>query len=157
MSSSFPPSPQWYQSHSACLYNVSNEAGWLLYALNNIVHILDPFTLKYQGALQGGHTARINVLSSRPSAPLSRRKIEQKNEKVDALADPHMAANDSSNSLSKSQELASESRKTLLASGGDDKRVVCWDISSQTIVASLIDVHQVCSYGFEGQKRMDYL
>ncbi|KAG0254161.1 Gem-associated protein 5 [Mortierella polycephala] len=142
MSSSFPPSPQWYQAHSACLYNVSNEAGWLLYALNNIVHILDPFTLKYQGALQGGHMARINVLSSRPSVPLSRSKAEQKNEKVDALADPHMATSDSSNSLSKSQEPASESQKALLASGGDDKRVICWDISSQTIVASLIDVHQ---------------
>ncbi|KAF9939073.1 Gem-associated protein 5 [Mortierella alpina] len=66
MESVFPPSPQWHQAHSACLCCLSADAGWLLYSLNNSIHILNPFTLKYQGILQRGHTARINALASRP-------------------------------------------------------------------------------------------
>ncbi|KAF9915353.1 hypothetical protein BGZ65_000776, partial [Modicella reniformis] len=69
MDTSFPPSPQWCQPHSACLCCVSEDAGWLLYSFNNVIHVINPFTLKYQGVLHNGHTAKINAIASRPLAP----------------------------------------------------------------------------------------
>ncbi|KAF9581501.1 Gem-associated protein 5 [Lunasporangiospora selenospora] len=62
---SFPPSPQWYQPHSASLCVKSESEGWLLYTLNNSIHIMNPFSLRYVAVLQGGHTTRINAIATR--------------------------------------------------------------------------------------------
>ncbi|KAG0315648.1 Gem-associated protein 5 [Dissophora globulifera] len=142
MDTAFPPSPQWHQPHSACLCCLSENTGWLLYSLNNSVHILNPFTLKYQGILRNGHTARINCIASRPfSTVTSDANKGSALEPSGGLQD--RAGNvDIQDSSSARQEAQSEPRKALLASGGDDLTVVCWDISTQRVLASLRKLHQ---------------
>ncbi|KAG0303314.1 Gem-associated protein 5, partial [Dissophora globulifera] len=142
MDTAFPPSPQWHQPHSACLCCLSENTGWLLYSLNNSVHILNPFTLKYQGILRNGHTARINCIASRPFSTVA--SDANKGSVLEPPGDLQDRAGnvDIQDSSSGQQEAQSESRKALLASGGDDLTVVCWDISTQRVLASLRKLHQ---------------
>ncbi|KAF8933454.1 Gem-associated protein 5 [Dissophora ornata] len=151
MDTSFPPSPQWHQPHSACLCCLSESAGWLLYSLNNSIHILNPFTLKHQGILRNGHTARINAIASRPTKPVN--TTNQDSSDASMLDLQTLGADTgglyleggslpSSNGNSTQQSVDPEPQKALLASCGDDLTVVCWDIPTQRLVASLKKTHQ---------------
>ncbi|KAF9915740.1 Gem-associated protein 5 [Lobosporangium transversale] len=123
MDTAFPPSPQWNQPHAACLYCLCEDTGWLLYSLNNDIHILNPFTLKYQGILANGHTARINAIASRSTMTST-------------------LGNGSLGSKLEQDQDALTNQKTLVASCGDDLKVICWDIKDQRAVASLKKLHQ---------------
>ncbi|KAF9961148.1 adenylate kinase [Mortierella alpina] len=159
MDSVFPPSPQWHQAHSACLCCLSADSGWLLYSLNNSIHILNPFTLKYQGILQRGHTARINAIASRPILQqIGRPEPDSSNNddddampEKDTTTRPHdpllsvpkqapVTVNSAGSEAQ--QETLPQSQRPLLASGGDDSRVVCWDLASRLPIATLTKVHQ---------------
>ncbi|KAG0211351.1 Gem-associated protein 5 [Mortierella sp. GBA30] len=154
MDSAFPPSPQWHQAHSACLCCLSEETGWLLYTLNNSIHILNPFTLKYQGALQRGHSARINALASRPIPPRKSASQEVQDKKkltsseitsLEVSLSPLLPGRQDSQdmrSTGESKSLSQGVTRALVASGGDDSKVVCWDILTRQVVATLTKVHQ---------------
>ncbi|KAG0365455.1 Gem-associated protein 5 [Gamsiella multidivaricata] len=130
MDTAFPPSPQWYQPQSACLCYLSENTGWLLYSLNNAVHILNPFTLKYNGALQGGHSARVNAIAARPATPFCSTEQEPvqyaENLGQDSWAD---------------QKESPEPRRVLVATAGEDSTVVCWDVATRRALASLKKTH----------------
>ncbi|KAF9352015.1 Gem-associated protein 5 [Mortierella sp. NVP85] len=122
MDTVYPPSPQWYQPHSACLYCHSEDAGWLLYSFNNLIHVINPFTLKYQGVLQDGHSAKIHSIASRPLIP------------VDPKQGDRGRSNDDS--------VESAAPKMFVASGGEDSVVCCWDILKKQPLATLKKAHQ---------------
>ncbi|KAF8972397.1 Gem-associated protein 5 [Entomortierella lignicola] len=151
MDTVFPPSPQWHQSHSACLCCISETEGWLLYSLNNSIHILNPFTLKHQGVMMNGHTARINSIASRPLKnfeTVAQRTIPSNDENFErdsfgTIPLPISHENDLSQCTpSVKQTEDTEARKILLASAGDDLKVVCWDITTQRVIATLKKAHQ---------------
>ncbi|CAO3572045.1 unnamed protein product [Mortierella alpina] len=155
MESVFPPSPQWHQANSACLCCVSADVGWLLYSLNNSIHILNPFTLRYQGILQRGHTARINSLASRPilqqiALPEPMHDEEARLDKDEKLqphdpllhAPEHGVTSMDSTTAKAQQGTSPQSQRALIASGGDDSRVVCWDLAARLPIATLTKVHQ---------------
>ncbi|KAF9284671.1 Gem-associated protein 5 [Mortierella alpina] len=155
MTSVFPPSPQWHQAHSACLCCLSADAGWLLYSLNNSIHILNPFTLKYQGILQRGHTARINALASRSilqqiTRPEPNNDDDEARSNKDTIRshDPtlytpeHAEVTADSASFEAQQGTSPLTKRPLLASVGDDSRVVCWDLTTRLPIATLTKVHQ---------------
>lgn len=129
MDTVYPPSPQWYQPHAACLCCLSEDAGWLVYSFNSLIHVINPFTLKYQGMLQNGHTAKITTIASRLLTPKDADHLSR-DEGIPASAPTTDAADPAST-------------KMLVASGGEDFSVVCWDISSMQLVASLKKTHQV--------------
>ncbi|KAF9111782.1 Gem-associated protein 5 [Mortierella sp. AM989] len=153
MDTAFPPSPQWHQPHSACLCCISEDEGWLLYSLNNSIHILNPFSLKYQGIMENGHTARINAIASRP---LGNMDIVNHGDKSTQSVDSGCGADThaqeitpllSSCEINSSQCLPKladhiDARKALVASVGDDLKVVCWDVTSRRAIASLKKIHQ---------------
>ncbi|GJJ72704.1 gem associated protein 5 [Entomortierella parvispora] len=124
----FPPSPQWHQAHSASLCALSKDKGWMLYSLNSSIHILNPFSMKYEGILSGFHTGRINsvasVTVSIPSlATVSTGSLTHK------IATPEgMGGVDHSMS-------SSPSKTVLVVSGGEDQTVVCWDLASRKPLA----------------------
>lgn len=129
MDTVYPPSPQWYQPHAACLCCLSEDTGWLLYSFNSLIHVMNPFTLKYQGMLQNGHTAKITAISSRSLTPKTT---------------DHPSGDESIPAPTPSTDTADPvSTKMLVASGGEDFHIVCWDISSMQQVASLKKSHQV--------------
>ncbi|KAF9347106.1 Gem-associated protein 5 [Mortierella sp. AD094] len=154
MDTAFPPSPQWHQPHSACLCCISEDAGWLLYSLNNSIHILNPFTLKYEGIMENGHTARVNAIASRPSSgaelrhnksistqPIDDQNCEADNRAFRATLLPSSLEVEPSQCPPKSTE-DTGARKVLVASVGDDLKVICWDITTRRAIATSKKVHQ---------------
>jgi WD40 repeat protein len=133
----FPPSPQWHQSHSASLCALSKDKGWMIYSLNSSIHILNPFSLKYEGILSGFHTGRINsVASATVSIP-----------PFDAASADTPASGKSFGSLNHKIPMpegtgkvdystSSPSKTVLVASGSDDQTVVCWDLASRRPLAA---------------------
>ncbi|KAI8345885.1 WD40-repeat-containing domain protein [Mortierella sp. GBAus27b] len=80
------------------------------------------------GLLLDGHTAKINSIASRPLTP-----DDTDHPNVDETALPPSLSSD---------VVDTASTKMLVASGGEDCNVVCWDISSMRLVTSLKNVHQ---------------
>ncbi|KAG0043949.1 Gem-associated protein 5 [Gryganskiella cystojenkinii] len=126
----FPPSPQWHQSHSASICALSKEEGWLLYSLNNSIHIMNPFSLKYEGIMTGAHTGRINSIASKV---------------ISKEATTAAATATTTESTSKNVPYASavppsspspSSKIPFVASGSEDATVVCWDLVSRQPMAT---------------------
>ncbi|KAF9154729.1 Gem-associated protein 5 [Linnemannia schmuckeri] len=171
MDTVFPPSPQWHQPHSACLVSQDESSGWLVYSHNNTIQILNPFSLKHQGVLRGTHTAKINALAARPlrwssaSASASAAVVDDGGveESLTSSSSSLYSSPASSGPLSGSESVLSSDlnhlRSTLgsttrisagttgyndepmIASVGDDMRVVCWNLETRRVTASLFKVH----------------
>ncbi|KAF8942864.1 Gem-associated protein 5 [Haplosporangium gracile] len=169
MDTVFPPSPQWHQPHSACLVSQDESSGWLVYSHNNTIQILNPFSLKHQGVLRGIHTAKINALAARPlrwsSASASATAVDGggAEESVTSSSSSQYSSPASSGPLLGSESVLSSDlnhlRSTLdsatrinimtaghndepmVASVGDDMRVVCWNLDTRHATASLFKVH----------------
>ncbi|KAG0323823.1 Gem-associated protein 5 [Podila humilis] len=171
MDTCLPPSPQWNQPHSACLHYVSEHEGWLLYTLNNSIYIINPFSLKFHTLLKCPDYSRINCISSRPPQDLTQQsqqqqqQQEQQQQQIEVLstepsspypsaATQELVATDLDwNTSSKTSEISATNKTTsksstvpqkqeLVVSASEDGTVHCWDISTESIVASLIDVHK---------------
>lgn len=168
MDTCLPPSPQWNQPHSACLHYISEQEGWLLYSLNNAIHVVNPFSLKYHALLRSNSAARINCIASCPHSPVQQQQSDQQRLSPQASIgteppspSPSVSTQDqidtdlewgiqtngvgdgSNNSPSDISTETSILARELIASGGEDGRVVCWDIVSQSTVATLQGTHQV--------------
>lgn len=168
MDTCLPPSPQWNQPHSACLHYISEQEGWLLYTLNNAIHVVNPFSLKYHALLRSNTTARINCIASCPRSLTQQQPDQQRHspqasigteppspspsvstqDQTDAdLEWGAQAVGDGDGSSGCSSDLSMEKstleKRELIASGSEDGRVVCWDIVSQSTVAILQGTHQV--------------
>ncbi|KAG0018801.1 Gem-associated protein 5 [Entomortierella chlamydospora] len=154
MDTAFPPSPQWHQPHSACLFCISEDAGWLLYSLNSSIHILNPFTLKYEGIMDNGHTAKINAIAPRPPSgaelkhlkgvstrPIDDHNCETDNRAFKATLSPNNLEVEPSQCPPKSTENTGP-RKALIASVGDDLKAICWDITTRRAIATSKKAHQ---------------
>jgi hypothetical protein len=172
MDTVFPPSPQWHQPHAACLVSRSENSGWLVYSHNNTIQILNPFTLKHQGVLRGTHTAKINALAARPlewsptavtadgaaikdsgiesihgssssssySSPASSSPHSTMDSPLTSNLDQLRNAQDNANSTAAHEEEA------MVASVGEDMRVVCWGLDTRRATASLFKVHNVSAF-----------
>lgn len=170
MDAVFPPSPQWHQPHSACLVSQSENSGWLVYSHNNTIQILNPFSLKHQGVLRGTHTAKINALAARPqrlfsasatatdggglekgvmtssssslySSPASSSPLSG-SESVLSLDLEHLRSTPD-NTISASVMTTGHNDESMVASVGDDMRVVCWNLDTRRAIASLSKIHNV--------------
>ncbi|KAF9926014.1 Gem-associated protein 5 [Linnemannia zychae] len=165
----FPPSPQWHQPHSACLVSRSGDSGWLVYSHNNTIQILNPFTLKHQGVLRGSHTAKINAVAARTlrlSIDSNTEKISKSDDVRDMAGIDNILASTTSSSYSSpvssgsvlsiedvllpdagqrkdEQNDTSTAQKdgALIATVGEDMRVVCWNLDTQRAIASHAKVH----------------
>jgi hypothetical protein len=173
MDTVFPPSPQWHQPHSACLVSQSENSGWLVYSHNNTIQILNPFSLKHQGVLRGTHTAKINALAARPQQLSSASVAAPKEGGGGGVEEGVVTSSSSSlysspassgllsgsdsvlsldlEHLRSTPENATISNATttdhndepMVASVGDDMRVVCWNLVTRRATASLFKVHNV--------------
>ncbi|KAF9215878.1 Gem-associated protein 5 [Podila verticillata] len=167
MDTCLPPSPQWNQPHSACLHYISEQEGWLLYTLNNAIHVVNPFSLKYHALLRSSTAARINCIASCPRStqlqPDQQRYSSQASIGTEPPSpSPSVSTQDqidtdlewgaqavgagdgtSCSSSDFSTEKSTLESRELIASGGEDGRVVCWDIVSQSTIAVLQGTHQV--------------
>lgn len=168
MDTCLPPSPQWNQPHSACLHYISEQEGWLLYSLNNAIHIVNPFSLKYHTILRSNSAARINSIASCPRSLIQQQHSDQQRLSPQASIgteppspSPSVSTQDQTdtelewgaqttgagdgtiNNPSNRSSVTSIPARELIASGGEDGRVVCWDIVSQSNVATLQGTHQV--------------
>lgn len=166
----FPPSPQWHQPHSACLVSQGENSGWLVYSHNNTIQILNPFSLKHQGVLRGSHTAKINALAARPmrrpsastaptdgvggveeglassssslySSPASSGPLSGTDSALSSDLDHLRSTLD--NAANSSVATTGQNDGPLVASVGDDMRVVCWNLDTRRATASLSKVHNV--------------
>ncbi|KAF9541572.1 Gem-associated protein 5 [Mortierella hygrophila] len=167
MDTVFPPSPQWHQPHSACLVSQGENAGWLVYSHNNTIQILNPFSLKHQGVLRDSHTARINALAARPlrrtsastaatdgdgveeglassssslySSPASSGPLSGAESAISSDLDHLRCPLD--NSANSCVATTDRNDEPMVASVGEDMRVVCWNLSSRRATASHFKVH----------------
>ncbi|KAF9126729.1 Gem-associated protein 5 [Mortierella sp. 14UC] len=167
MDTVFPPSPQWHQPHSACLVSSSENSGWLVYSHNNTIQILNPFTLKHQGVLRGTHTAKINALAARrlqwSTAAISDGAVGKDPGVEDIAASSSSSSSYSSpassgplsttdsvlssdldclrNAQDNANSTAAHKNEAMVASVGEDMRVVCWNLDTRRATASLAKVH----------------
>ncbi|KAK5816362.1 hypothetical protein F5H01DRAFT_340652 [Linnemannia elongata] len=169
MDTVFPPSPQWHQPHSACLVSQSENSGWLIYSHNNTIQVLNPFSLKHQGVLRGSHTAKINALAARPqrwssaftaaatdgacgveegltssssslySSPASSGPLSGTESALSSDLDLLRSTLD--NAANSSVATTGHTDGPLVASVGDDMRVVCWNLDTRRAIASIFKVH----------------
>ncbi|KAF9905884.1 Gem-associated protein 5 [Linnemannia zychae] len=165
MDTVFPPSPQWHQPHSACLVSRNENSGWLVYSHNNTIQILNPFTLKHQGVLRGIHTAKINALAARPMQRLSAITDGAITKDPNLKDIPGSSSSSSYSSPASSgpfsttdsvlssdlehprngQHITSSTAvhmdEAMVASVGEDMKIVCWNLDKRRATASLVKVH----------------
>ncbi|KAF9094907.1 Gem-associated protein 5 [Mortierella sp. GBA35] len=160
MDTVFPPSPAWHQPHSACLVSRAEDSGWLVYSHNNTIQILNPFTLKHQGVLRGSHTGKINALAARPlrrsaadnilevrledNAASSSSSLYSSPSSSDALTVAESSLSSEKEQLRSTQDTSATTAhhdESMVASVGDDMKVICWNLNSRRAVNSLVKVH----------------
>ncbi|KAG0375116.1 Gem-associated protein 5 [Mortierella sp. AD032] len=169
MDTVFPPSPQWHLPQSACLVSNSEDSGWLVYSHNNTIQILNPFTLKHQGVLRGTHTSKINALAARPlqrctAAAAADGAVAKDVGAEDVISSSSSSSSysspDSSGPLSTTESFlssnfdhiknaqdsstattATHKDEPMVASVGDDMKVVCWNLNTRRATATAVKVH----------------